>query len=766
MKMRSSFALVLTILAFSISRAQNPFPELAPVFQDDIIPRVDIFLPPDSLAVILAPGNEESNYHFHATFVFDNGLEKDTLENIGFRLRGNTSRYAKKKSFKVSFNTYEPGRKWEGLEKLNLNGEHNDPAVARAKVCWDMARWLGVPAPRANHVELYINGDYFGLYINVEHIDEEFVQLRYGNNDGNLYKCLYPADLDYKGSNPNLYKEVYYGRRAYELITNTDLDDYSDLAYFIDVLNNTPMQDLPCELEQVFEVDTYLKAIALDILTANWDGPIFNKNNFYLYHNLASGKFEYIPYDLDNTFGIDWFGIDWASRNIYNWEHPSEPRPIYERILAVPAYRDRFSYYLDQGLEAFFSEAFLFPYLDDLRDLIAPSAQADPYRPLDYGFSYNQFLSSFQGSLPFYHTPIGIKPFIQQRRAAALGQLDLNDIAPILTQVQNNLPNALQDISVTVRAVDDGGLGSVELCYRVDGQSFTCIPMYDDGDHADGGPGDGLFGSVIPPLNQPALLEYYVRATDDAAQQSIQPVCGYRSIQIGDAAVLLVINEFMASNSATYPDEAGQYDDWIEIFSLSDVPIYLGNYYLSDNPSIPDKWPMPDIWIQPETYLIFWADDDLDQGVYHTNFKLSADGEFIGIFGENLALIDGVEFGLQQTDVSLARIPNGTGPFQPGTPTPGAENQALSHTKDHERAEHAVRLFPNPTSGGFYLEWDEKHQDVAVRIYNSFGQLIHQRTASGTESLFLDLESAPAGLYWVDIHFPDRRVLHRLILQH
>ncbi|MDV7398199.1 choice-of-anchor X domain-containing protein, partial [Arthrospira platensis SPKY1] len=98
--------------------------------------------------------------------------------------------------------------------------------------------------------------------------------------------------------------------------------------------------------------------------------------------------------------------------------------------------------------------------------------------------------------MPFYHTPIGIKPFIQQRRASALSQLDLNDIAPILTQVQNNLPNALQDVSVTVRAMDDGVLGSVELCYRIDGQSFTCIPMYDDGEHADGGPGDGLYGSV------------------------------------------------------------------------------------------------------------------------------------------------------------------------------------------------------------------------------------------------------------------------------
>ncbi len=114
------------VILFHIStivdmHAQDPFPALAPIYRDDVIPRVDITLPEDSLAIILAPGNEESEYHFHATFTFDNGTITDTFGNIGFQLRGNTSRYADKKSFQVSLNTYEPGRKWYGVEKLNLN---------------------------------------------------------------------------------------------------------------------------------------------------------------------------------------------------------------------------------------------------------------------------------------------------------------------------------------------------------------------------------------------------------------------------------------------------------------------------------------------------------------------------------------------------------------------------------------------------------------------------------------------------------------------
>ena len=727
---------------------------MPPVFQDDVIPRVDVLLPADSLAMLLAPGNEESNYHWHATFVFDNGEIKDTLENVGFRLRGNTSRHSDKKSFKVSFNTYEPGRKWQGLEKLNLNGEHNDPSVTRSKICWDLLRWMEVPASRANHVELYINGNFFGLYIHVEHVDEEFVQLRFGNNGGNLYKCLWPADLVYKGSNPSLYKEEFNGRRAYELITNTDADDYSDLAYFIDVLNNTPLSDLPCELEKVFNVDAYLRAAVFDILSANWDGPIFNKNNFYLYHNEATGQFEYIPYDLDNTFGIDWFNIDWGTRDIYNWAASNEPRPVYTRILSVPAYRDRFSYYMNQFIEEQLGSD-LISYIDGIKALISPSAQADPYRPLDYGFTFQDFKDSYEEGLPFFHTPYGLKEFINARKYSALQQLQLNDIGPVLTGVSNNVPNALQDISITAKAEDDGSIAGLEVCYLVNVQNLVCVPMYDDGQHADGLPGDGIFGAVIPATGQAAQVEYYVQATDNSGKESRQPVCGFKTIFIGNFSVPLVLNEFVASNATTFADEAGEYDDWLEVFSLSDVPLYLGNYFLSDNEGTPDKWPMPDIWIQPGEYLVFWADKDADQSIFHTNFKLSAGSEFIGIFGgggDNFARIDGYKFGPQTTDVAVGRLPNGTGPFQPVNATPGAENQPFTATKTIAPSAFEVQIFPNPFTEMLHIKMAETITGPAkIRLWNAMMKPVAAYDFRLEDGVSINAGHLPAGVYFIEI---------------
>lgn len=761
--------LILPLLLFSMLfqlTGQNLFPAPGPVFKDEVIPTINILIPPDSLDILLAPGNEESNYHWHATFIFNNGDIIDTVENIGFRLRGNTSRYADKKSFKISFNTYEPGRKWQGLEKLNINGEHNDPSVARSKIAWDLEREMGVPSPRSNHINLYVNYQFVGLFLNVEHIDEVFVQSRFGNNDGNLYKCLWPADLNYKGNDPNLYKESLNGRRTYDLKTNKDEDDYTGLAHFIDVLNNTPINNLSCELEKIFNVDTYLKAMALDILIGNWDGPIFNKNNFYLYHNASTGLFEYIPFDLDNTIGIDWFNINWSSRDIYEWGSSNEFRPIYEQLLKVPAYRDRFSFYMQRFLNEFYNEDNLFPYVENIKNLISSSVGNDILYPLDYGFDVQDFNNAFEMELNYFHTPIGIKEFITQRHNTAIQQLQLNNIAPVISTVQNNFPNAFQDIVITATIEDDEFVSTAEILYQINNQPQQTAPLYDDGQHADGIADDGIYGFTFNPIGSNSTFRYIVQSTDESGALAQYPVCGFNEILIGSTDVPLTINEFMASNDFSILDQFGEADDWVEIFSLSDVPLYLGNYFFSDDPGAPNKWQLPDISIQPGEYLIFWADGDEAQGEFHMNFKLNKEGEFIGLFdgaANNFAMIDGINFGQQSTDVSLARIPNGTGPFQFNLPTPNAFNEVLTAINETEDLID-IKVSPNPFSDELNISSNDLiHQ---ATLYDMTGKLLLEKNNILQNSFTMNTTSLNPGKYFLTIVWnKDKVISKKIILQ-
>jgi spore coat protein H len=518
----TNLVLILFLLSGAVS-AQDRFPDNGPLYDNSTLARVDITIHPDSLAMILAEGNEQSDHEYMATFTFTRGAWSETIDSIGFRLRGNTSRYSAKKSFKVSLNTFIPGQKFQGVEKINLNGEHNDPSMSRALLSWYLFRQAGVPGSRANHVRLYINGAYRGLYINVEHIDDEFVDLRFGNNDGNLYKCLWPADLVYRGSDPDQYKFDNDGRRAYELKINEETDDYSDLANFIGILNNTIADILPLELDRVFNVNSYLKYLAVEILTGHWDAYSYNKNNYYLYYNEGTRKFEFIPYDPDNTFGISWFDDDWTTRNIYDWSKHGEPRPLTKRILQNQVYRDRFSFYMEQLLTATYSNTHLDSWLESTREQILGAAADDLFRTLDYGYTYQDFYNSFEEAAGA-HVRRGIKPFIGLRSSSALARLDLHPVDPIITLLYITQPVLTENAEVQFLVEDDGEVTDVRAFFASD-NTFIERPI--------SSMEDGAFRVIHPGLSSNGVVRFYLEATDSEMNTSRDPEEGWYSIYYG-----------------------------------------------------------------------------------------------------------------------------------------------------------------------------------------------------------------------------------------
>jgi len=166
--------------------------------------------------------------------------------------------------------------------------------------------------------------------------------------------------------------------------------------------------------------------------------------------------------------------------------------------------------------------------------------------------------------------------------------------------------------------------------------------------------------------------------------------------------VELVINEFMASNVATVQDQDGEYDDWIELYNNGTSAVSLDGFNISDKPDHLDKWTFPDTTIAAGAYVILWCDEDSSQAGLHANFKLSSLGEQIILSDPSLNTIDQVTFGLQRTDTSTGRFPNGTGPFILMRPTFGSENVNGFPTAVNEPAgiPHVTlgQNFPNPVT--------------------------------------------------------------------
>ena len=330
------------------------------VFVDDELTEVFVTVDPADLQAILS--NPLSDTYYPCTVRVVNSRIDITMEDVGIRLRGNTSRFAVKKSWKLKFNEYVSGRRFQGLKSFNLNGHQNDPSVVRGKLALDLYRAFGVPAPRASAMRLVINDGSIvdDVYIQAEQIDDLFMQAWFKNDAGNLYKASFKgerADLRYVAPGTAATYEAL-GSPTYELEMDNAGDVFEDLADFIAFIEFADDATFADEIVDWFSVDTFLRAMAVDCVNGHWDNIWYGANNFYLYANPATGVFEYIPFDLDNTYGTDFFSTDWATRPAptfgdggFGWDFDSTfgggpMPPLVRRIFAIDAYRDQYLRYV------------------------------------------------------------------------------------------------------------------------------------------------------------------------------------------------------------------------------------------------------------------------------------------------------------------------------------------------------------------------------------------------------------------------------------
>ena len=216
----------------------------------------------------------------------------------------------------------------------------------------------------------------------------------------------------------------------------------------------------------------------------------------------------------------------------------------------------------------------------------------------------------------------------------------------------------------------------------------------------------------------------------------------------------VVINEFVADNDSIgggISDPDGGYPDWIELYNNSDVAIDLSNTYLSDKEDNPLKFQFPEgTVIDGAGYLIIWADEDGDQQGIHANFKLSRGGEAIYLSNADESQIDGVVFGEQQTNVSLSRVPNGTGNFVAQHSTPLYSNDTPVSTRAvHEQLRFTT--YPNPAVDEVTIQLPSGSGNYTLEIRSATGQLVAPVQQFTTPAARISVGDLPNGIYMLKI---------------
>lgn len=263
-----------------------------------------------------------------------------------------------------------------------------------------------------------------------------------------------------------------------------------------------------------------------------------------------------------------------------------------------------------------------------------------------------------------------------------------NTVVPEVSNITRSpvTPLPFQSVDVTAIITDDTSISGATLYYTTTNlstlntsslmsQPMSLVAL-------------NQYRAQITGLPDNTLVSYYIEATDPTGNVGSGPKKAplyTKRYLVGYQAPTLKINEVVANNESGLedPDEALEFPDWIEIYNFGRFSINLGGLHLSDDPNEPDKYEIPSgIILLPESYVVFFADDDGTQGPLHTNFKLSNSGEQIGLYGPfGAAPIDVVEFDSQPADTPVGRYPDALGAFGQETlcATPGEPNQLCNN---------------------------------------------------------------------------------------
>jgi hypothetical protein len=190
----------------------------------------------------------------------------------------------------VKLDEYVPGQEIRGLDKLTFNNSQQDASYLRQCLAYDMFRAAGVPAPRCNFAHLTLNGDDLGLFVHVESLDKEFIEKNFDDASGKMYEgTLSDFRPEYDGT--------------FDLKTEDVEDDRAELDALVDALAEPDDSALLTRLEPLVDLDAFNTFWAMEVLTRHWDGYASNTNNFYLYTDPDTGRFQFIPWGVDGAFG-------------------------------------------------------------------------------------------------------------------------------------------------------------------------------------------------------------------------------------------------------------------------------------------------------------------------------------------------------------------------------------------------------------------------------------------------------------------------------
>ena len=753
------FGKCLQILSAVLLLQFGLFGQSEDLFEDSFVHEIRIYF-------------EQDNFWEDLTFDYDSSypdipytlanviIDGQQIDSVGVRIKGFSSYFGStvKKSLKLDFNEFVPGKNYQGIKKVNLNNGEGDPSIQRDIISYDLFNRIGINAPRTAYTRVFLNDNFWGLYLIVEQINKDFLEESFGNSDGNLFKNMQNSDLSWLSQEASLYQEIF------ELKTDDNPDAWENFVDFVDILNNSTDNNFKEDFSKVFDVDRYLKVLMVDVAITNWDSYIEHGRNFYLYQNPNSQKFQWIPWDYNLSMGGNFSGIgEFETPDISECLtilNGTCPYPVDDEVAATVMSINPTCCEVEWSSEC-----------QEIYDEISPTPPEEcetilngscPYPPTDSIFIEVIGFDSFCCTNDWDDVCQSLYDDLESGESPGFFGFSF----PIdMSESEKVLINRLLSVEEYKEDYYNHWCKFLKFDYTIDRifpeieERGDLIREYIEQDSnnmwsLDQFESDLDQGSLFIPGLKKYLAEQIPALQSELSELYTCPNIN-STFQFND----IVINEFCASCDSLYQqaDANGEYEDWIELYNNTLETIDLSDAYLTDKIGQARKWSFPSgTEIGPESYLIVWADNDEGQEGLHTNFKLNKAGEAIMLsIGETV--LDSISFTEQTSNITKARIPNGIGDFtSTAVNTFGGNNDEPLSGNDDYADGFEIAIWPNPAKEQVHLNLvgasksNLLNKDLEIIVIDPLGREISRNKLNEIQHT-INIGMLTNGMYGVQI---------------
>ncbi len=328
---------------------------------------------------------------------------------VGVRYKGNSSLYASysngngKLPLRFKFDEFEDdyfeikNQRFYGFQHLAMSNNYSDSSYMREKSATDLFRDFGVPAVQTAYYEIYVdqgNGTpvYYGLYTMDEVIFDTFLKTEFGSETGNCYKP------DGDGAK---FSKNGFDLDDFEKKTNDDEADWSDIQELYTALHlSTRTSDVESwknDLESLFDVQGFLKYLAVNNTIQNWDTYANMSHNYYLYHDPADDLIKWIVWDNNESFSSQGGSSGAISLGM---SEVSSDWPLISYLIDIPEYEENYKAYLKDFNDNYYMPSEMINIYDTLSALISTSVANETSRYTTLSGSFSSAVSTIKAHCP------------------------------------------------------------------------------------------------------------------------------------------------------------------------------------------------------------------------------------------------------------------------------------------------------------------------------------------------------------------------------